>query len=68
MTYAKQAEQIAAVLALHRPSTDHNPVGDPYCVGCWQAGGFDGAPSYPCPTASACGVPALADPVAGADR
>lgn len=41
------------VRALHRPSTDHRPASLPYCVGCWEAGGYDGAPSHPCPTIAA---------------
>ncbi len=56
-TVVQQAGQIAAVLALHYPSDDHNEPGwEPYCVGCWEAGGMDGAPTYPCPTARALGV------------
>lgn len=42
-----------ALSALHAPSTDHPAGSDPYCLGCWQAGGEDGAPSYPCPTVQA---------------
>jgi hypothetical protein len=38
------------ILELHRASTDHHADKDPYCVGCWEAGGLDGAPSHPCPT------------------
>lgn len=41
---------VVRVVALHRPSTDHGPDHDPYCVGCYEAGGYDGAPSWPCPT------------------
>lgn len=42
--------------AIHVPSTDHGTGFDPYCVGCWEAGGQDGAPSWPCPTVVALGV------------
>jgi hypothetical protein len=41
---------IDRVRALHRPSTDHGVKYDPHCVGCWEAGGEDGAPLWPCPT------------------
>jgi hypothetical protein len=47
------AECMEAVRVLHRPSTDHGEDFDPYCVGCWEAGGMDGAPSWPCPTVQA---------------
>lgn len=51
-----------AVLAIHRPvgggPDPKAPSGrwNPYCHGCWEAGGMDGAPSWPCPTAIAVGV------------
>jgi hypothetical protein len=38
------------VLALHRPK---DRAFDACCVGCWEAGGEDGAPSWPCPTVTA---------------
>lgn len=39
------------ILAIHRPSEDH-PIGkDAYCVGCWEACGMEGTPSWPCQTA-----------------
>lgn len=38
------------LLAIHRPSADHGDGYHPYCIGCWEAGGQDGAPSWPCPT------------------
>ena len=38
------------LLVLHRPSPAVAPGYDPYCVGCWEEGGQDGAPSYPCKT------------------
>lgn len=41
------------VLVIHQPSKDHGLDKDPYCIGCWRAGGMDGAPSYPCETALA---------------
>jgi hypothetical protein len=46
-------QKIAAVIAIHHPSADHAAGMDPYCVGCWRAGGEDGAPSWPCPTIAA---------------
>lgn len=48
----RERKEVAAkrlLLGLHRPSTDHGDQ-DPYCVGCWEAGGMDGAPTYPCQT------------------
>jgi Family of unknown function (DUF6221) len=39
-----------AILDLHAPSTDHGSGYDPYCTGCWDEGGQDGAPIYPCRT------------------
>lgn len=42
---------IAKVLAFHRPSDDHGPYYSAYCVGCWEEGGEDGAPTWPCKTA-----------------
>lgn len=48
--------QITSVLAIHRPSADHGVGKDPYCIGCWEAGGTDGAPTWPCPTAWAVGA------------
>jgi hypothetical protein len=41
------------VEAIHRPSTNHSAGYKPYCLGCWEAGGEDGAPSWPCPTIAA---------------
>jgi len=41
---------LSKIAEIHRPSTDHGPNYEPYCVGCWEAGGEDGAPLYPCPT------------------
>lgn len=55
---AAHAEDLEAVLDIHKPSVDHRAGFDPYCVGCWDAGGMDGAPSYPCATAKALGVEA----------
>lgn len=39
------------VLDIHKPSQDGS-----FCEGCWQAGGEDGAPGWPCETAKAIGV------------
>lgn len=44
---------VQAVLSVHRPSQEDDPRYDPHCVGCWEAGGEDGAPSWPCPTVDA---------------
>ena len=45
---------IERVQALHRPSLDHGAGFDPYCVGCFEAAGEDGAPSWEdCPTLKA---------------
>jgi hypothetical protein len=49
------AEVRAWVERIHRPSVDHGEY-RPYCLGCWEAGGEDGAPLWPCPT-----IRALAD-------
>jgi hypothetical protein len=46
---AGAAEVRARVEALHRPSGDRGKY-RPYCLGCWEAGGEDGAPLWPCPT------------------
>jgi hypothetical protein len=43
--HADLLAQIKRVRALHRVSNDGS-----FCVGCWEAGGYDGAPSYPCST------------------
>jgi hypothetical protein len=42
--------RVGLIRDLHRPSSDHREGFEPYCVGCWEAGGMDGAPSWPCPT------------------
>jgi hypothetical protein len=55
-TAAVRGEQRDAVLRRHRPSEDHPPGSRPYCVGCWEAGGFNGAALYPCSTALDLGV------------
>ncbi|MEV7962376.1 hypothetical protein [Oerskovia paurometabola] len=45
---------LRAVLDLHRPQAPGgNLVGDDFCHGCWEAGGCDAAPLYPCPTVTA---------------
>lgn len=46
----RQSAQLHRVRELHKPSTDHGEGYDPYCVGCWEAGGMDAAPLHPCPT------------------
>ena len=43
------------VRALHRPSTGHSAGTNPWCEGCYEAGGYDGAPGWPCPTIEAIG-------------
>lgn len=48
--------KIARAEAIHKP-VQEAPEYDPFCVGCWDAGGQDGAPSWPCPT-----ILALRDP------
>lgn len=45
-------ETVDRILKIHRSSSDHG-TRSPYCVGCWEAGGMDGAPTYPCPTVRA---------------
>lgn len=45
-----QCEAYRKIVELHRPSTDHGDTYDAYCVGCWEEGGMDGAPTYPCRT------------------
>jgi len=44
---------VEAVRAIHVPSEDHPEGHFPYCVGCHAAGGYDGAPPWPCPTIEA---------------
>jgi len=44
---------VEAVRAIHVPSEDHPEGHFPYCVGCYAAGGYDGAPPWPCPTIEA---------------
>lgn len=39
-----------AVLALHHPSLENRIGMEPYCVGCWEGGGQDGAMLWPCDT------------------
>lgn len=59
-TYTREDWQAmcAAVLRIHRP-VEHEVEGYlPYCHGCWEAGGMDGAPSWPCETARALGAEA----------
>ena len=53
MTYEHMQAAIEAVLAKHQSSTDHPAGFLPYCVECWEAGGMDGAPTWPCPTVRA---------------
>jgi hypothetical protein len=43
---------LRGVLEVHQPSTGHGEY-DPYCVGCWEAGGYDAAPTHPCETVRA---------------
>lgn len=43
---------LGAVLALHVANADPDPF-EHYCIGCWEAGGEDGAPAWPCPTVRA---------------
>ena len=44
------------LIELHHPSTTHQEGTLAYCVGCWEAGGEDGAPSHPCATLRALGT------------
>lgn len=44
-------EAQAAEAAIARvESIHHLSVEGGFCVGCWEAAGEDGAPSWPCPT------------------
>ncbi len=54
--YEAALQVIDDALAIHVPSTDHGDGYEPYCAGCWEAGGEDGAPSWPCATAQALGL------------
>lgn len=44
---------IAKVMDLHQPSGPQAAGREPYCVGCWEEGGMDGAPTWPCKTVQA---------------
>lgn len=48
---ALMTEMAEQVLSFHTPSTDHGEGHEPYCLGCWAEGGYDGAPNWPCTTA-----------------
>lgn len=52
-----ECEAKRRIVDLHRPSTDHGENFNPYCVGCWEEGGEDGAPSFPCRTARYLALP-----------
>lgn len=39
------------IMDIHQPSGPQAAGRDPYCVGCWEEGGMDGAPTWPCATA-----------------
>lgn len=42
------------IVELHWPSSDKpGPEFSSYCEGCWEEGGMDGAPAYPCRTVRA---------------
>jgi hypothetical protein len=44
-------QAIDRVISLHRPSTEHEEGTGPYCLGCYEAGGYIGAPLWiDCPT------------------
>lgn len=45
-----ECEAKRRIVEFHRPSTDHGDAYAPYCVGCWEEGGMDGAPNHPCRT------------------
>lgn len=48
--WARECEAKWRIVAFHRPSTDHPHGWNAYCVGCYEEGGMDGAPNYPCKT------------------
>lgn len=43
-------EALAPLYAHHRPSDERREGWAPYCRGCWEDSGMDGAPTWPCPT------------------
>lgn len=43
-------EALAPVYAHHRPIEERREGYAPYCRGCWEDSGMDGAPTWPCPT------------------
>ena len=46
-----ECEAKRRIVEFHRPSSDApGPEWLPYCEGCWQEGGEDGAPLHPCRT------------------
>lgn len=48
-----EAAGVDKIMEFHRASTDHGQAFSPYCVGCWEEGGMDGAPTWPCKTVQA---------------
>lgn len=49
MIHTADPHQVA-VCDAHRQIVELHFNGTGFCVGCWEAGGEDGAPPFPCPT------------------